>query len=360
MEIKVKKTKRLTKDKNHSTNSEKCSTKKALTKDHQEDHNSASHCSVGSGRHRKWIHLGILAVAVVFGSCYLSLIHHSRSGGVQVDSSRRGSEARSNSKLNSDHSNNIVEEGGWVTYKRDILVDSGPCNIPIIDANTVSQAEFLQRYAYRTPVLIRNGSNSSSDDDVNGRFREACQRENLLRDWGHATVTLSSANTHSYGTKEVPLSHYIQHMVGPQNLKTLANETYYFFGYNDMEEWKDFFALYRLPPYGLPGHTHALSFGLAGPGSGVPFHFHGPGFAETLHGRKRWFLTPPPPQKPPEFNPNMTTLQWFLEDYNRVSQQIDISECTVSPGEIIYFPDRWWHATLNLDTAVFISTFLSP
>jgi oxalate decarboxylase/phosphoglucose isomerase-like protein (cupin superfamily) len=30
------------------------------------------------------------------------------------------------------------------------------------------------------------------------------------------------------------------------------------------------------------------------------------------------------------------------------------------PGEIIYFPDRWWHATLNIDTTVFMSTFLSP
>lgn len=26
--------------------------------------------------------------------------------------------------------------------------------------------------------------------------------------------------------------------------------------------------------------------------------------------------------------------------------------------QVIYFPDRWWHATLNLDTSVFMSTFL--
>ena len=28
--------------------------------------------------------------------------------------------------------------------------------------------------------------------------------------------------------------------------------------------------------------------------------------------------------------------------------------------QLIYFPDKWWHATLNIDTSVFISTFLSP
>lgn len=30
----------------------------------------------------------------------------------------------------------------------------------------------------------------------------------------------------------------------------------------------------------------------------------------------------------------------------------------VCVSQVLYFPDRWWHATLNLDTSVFISTFL--
>jgi len=237
----------------------------------------------------------------------------------------------------------------WNRTRRDM--SDGPCNIPRINAKDVSQEEFLQKYAHHTPVLIEGG-----DDNLD--FRRMCQRGNLLQSWGDATVKLSSANTYSYGTKDVTLRHYIETMITPQNLNTLANETYYFFGYNDMDEWKEFFDAYRLPPYELPAHTHALSFGLAGPGSGVPFHFHGPGFAETLHGRKRWFLTPHHVQ--PEFNPNKTTLQWYVEDYERIVSEIDLYECTISPGEIIYFPDRWWHATLNLDTAVFISTFLSP
>ena len=79
-------------------------------------------------------------------------------------------------------------------------------------------------------------------------------------------------------------------------------------------------------------HSAALSFGVAGPGTGVPFHFHGPGFAETLFGRKRWFLTQP--EFKPEFHPNKTTLQWFLEDYERVREETDIMECTLRPGEV--------------------------
>ena len=47
------------------------------------------------------------------------------------------------------------------------------------------------------------------------------------------------------------------------------------FGDNDYEEWSDFLQEYSPPPFTLPNHLPALSFGVAGPGSGVPFHTHG-------------------------------------------------------------------------------------
>ena len=56
---------------------------------------------------------------------------------------------------------------------------------------------------------------------------------------------------------------------------SLVLETFYMFGDNDYEEWKDFLEEYQPPPYNLPNHLPALSFGVAGSGSGVPFHTHG-------------------------------------------------------------------------------------
>ena len=96
---------------------------------------------------------------------------------------------------------------------------------------------------------------------------------------------------------------------------------------------------------------------MAGPGSGVPFHFHGPGFAETASGRKRWFMYHP--DKKPHFNPDKSTLQWFNEEYLKLKPSEMPYECILEPSDVIYFPDRWWHATLNVDDVVFISTFLS-
>jgi hypothetical protein len=31
----------------------------------------------------------------------------------------------------------------------------------------------------------------------------------------------------------------------------------------------------------------------------------------------------------------------------------------VHEGEAVYFPDQWWHATLNLDETVFMSSFVN-
>ena len=63
-----------------------------------------------------------------------------------------------------------------------------------------------------------------------------------------------------------------------------------------------------------------------------PFVLKFLGFAETLYGRKRWFLTHPDVK--PEFHPNKTTLQWFMEDYPMVKKETDILECTLRPGEV--------------------------
>ncbi|XP_075851034.1 jmjC domain-containing protein 8 isoform X4 [Microcebus murinus] len=103
-------------------------------------------------------------------------------------------------------------------------------------------------------------------------------------------------------------------------------------------------------------HLPGQRFGIAGAGSGVPFHWHGPGYSEVIYGRKRWFLYPP--EKTPEFHPNKTTLAWLRDTYSALAPHARPLECTVRAGEVLYFPDRWWHATLNLDTSVFISTFL--
>jgi hypothetical protein len=139
----------------------------------------------------------------------------------------------------------------------------------------------------------------------------------------------------------VPLREYLSDLFAPQDIENPANNSWYLFGDNDHKEWRSVFAAYKQPEYilaheRLSGFEAALSFGIGASGTGVPFHVHGPKFSEVLWGRKRWFLTPR--NLKPDFSPDETTLRWLRT-------------------EALYFPDHWWHATLNIGESVFMSTF---
>uniref|UniRef100_A0A8C5XHE1 JmjC domain-containing protein 8 n=1 Tax=Microcebus murinus TaxID=30608 RepID=A0A8C5XHE1_MICMU len=213
----------------------------------------------------------------------------------------------------------------------------------------LTYTEFVQHYAFLRPVILQGLTDNS-------KFRALCSRERLLASFGERVVRLSTANTYSYRKVDLPFQEYVEQLLHPQDPTSLGNDTLYFFGDNNFTEWASLFRHYSPPPFGLLDTTPAYSFGIAGAGSGVPFHWHGPGYSEVIYGRKRWFLYPP--EKTPEFHPNKTTLAWLRDTYSALAPHARPLECTVRAGEVLYFPDRWWHATLNLDTSVFISTFL--
>ncbi|XP_032896261.1 jmjC domain-containing protein 8 [Amblyraja radiata] len=241
----------------------------------------------------------------------------------------------------------VETDGGWHTDHSMQLVDKGSCNVEVRDSLTYS--EFIHWYAYTKPVIIRGLTQ-------NEQFRALCSKQRLLQEFGNRLVRLSTANTYSYHKVDVPFKEYVEYMMKPQSLKSLGNDTLYFFGDNNFTEWGSLFKTYIQPPYRLPGTKGAYSFGIAGASTGVPFHWHGAGYSEVVYGRKRWFLYPP--DKTPEFHPNKTTLSWILDTYPYLSEEDKPLECTIHPGEILYFPDHWWHATFNIDSCVFISTFL--
>lgn len=70
----------------------------------------------------------------------------------------------------------------------------GPCNIPI-ESDPITQEEFLEKYAEKSPVVFRR---SKLEPERNRVFQEKCQLENLIKEYGEKFVTVSSANTYSY------------------------------------------------------------------------------------------------------------------------------------------------------------------
>ncbi|XP_069066650.1 jmjC domain-containing protein 8 isoform X3 [Pleurodeles waltl] len=179
-------------------------------------------------------------------------------------------------------------------------------------------------YAFSRPVILQGITNNLG-------FQALCTKEMLLKEFGDRMVRLSTANTYSYEKVDVMFREYVEHLLRPQDKDSLGCDTLYFFGDNNFTEWGSLFQKYSPPPFRIPGTTGAYSFGVAGSGTGVPFHWHGPGFSEVIFGRKRWFLYPP--DKTPEFNPNKTTLSWLTDNYPLLPEHERPVECTIRPGE---------------------------
>jgi hypothetical protein len=169
-------------------------------------------------------------------------------------------------------SNELCLNQDWDYLQK--LVEEAPCNIPI-ELEPISQKEFIDKYAYTSPVVFRHSNNKTPTR--NALFKQKCQIDNLLNEYGHKRVTVSTANTHSYNKHTLRLDDYVRMYVLPtenkQGKMKYGNETWYFFGENNYTEWKQLFDLYEMPTYSLPLHEHAYSFGIAGSLSGLRHFF---------------------------------------------------------------------------------------
>lgn len=197
----------------------------------------------------------------------------------------------------------------------------------------------------------------------NAAFKSLVGKEALSRRLGSETVKLTSSNAFSDGETEMLLRDYIEDLnMLSAGTCVNASETVYLFGGNYSPGWTALLDEYRLPPcHTCVGDNAAVSFGLGGEGSGVSWHVHGAGLSEVFHGRKRWFLLPPKgPVGMHDFNANLSVAQWVAQDLPGFDAHgAGLVECTLEPGEVLYFPSQWPHATLNLDSYTsFASTFL--
>lgn len=190
-------------------------------------------------------------------------------------------------------------------------------------------------------------------------FIQRTSLENITKNFPKDfNVTLSSSNSFSDHRRTTTLTQYINDTISREVMPhDLSNETWYLFGETYSEEWQKMLHDYCYPPcQTCTKELSALSFGIGGKGSGVQWHTHGPGFSQTLNGRKHWILYKP--KDKPYYNSDYASRFWMEEVYTSLPESKKPYECTLHPGEMIYFPNNWHHAIINLDSYTsFVSTF---
>lgn len=254
------------------------------------------------------------------------------------------------------------ENTGWAPK------DDHPCTV-----ERVSMEDFLKKYGdqgglpplFPRPLVITNAATPGNPKvGRNAKFQNLTRADSILHSFPtNFSVTLSSSNSFSEHRRTISFAQYLEEVRNGPALEAdvKSNETWYLFGETYSPEWKNLLQYYELPPCqacnAFDESLVALSFGIGNSGSGVQWHVHGPGFSETIHGRKHWVLYPF--DKRPSFHPDQTSLNWMHYNYQAFEKLQDKPlECTLHPGDLIYFPDMWWHATVNIDDyTAFVSTF---
>lgn len=108
-------------------------------------------------------------------------------------------------------------------------------------------------------------------------------------------------------------------------------------------------------PFGRGLNVHRINFLVGGPGSGLPFHRHSATWQTLVNGRKAWFLVPPD-RMGPELSSVVGPLLYAPDawDARMRGQPLGVRplRCVQYPGEYLWVPHMWWHATKNLDANV--------
>jgi hypothetical protein len=340
---------------------------------------------------------GLLLVLWGVESAQLAAAHEPYVGGSASDDGDINCHAQDDKvAINDDNDKGGTSSDGEQKWKWDPS-KTNPCSI-----RRISRSELLRLFGdaglpnlYPYPLVIYPDEVDGGGNAKSG-FANLTTLDNLPLNFPpDFHVTLSGSDSLSSHRRTIPLKQYLHEILtangrGETLPNQLGNETWYLFGETFSHQWTTFLQNYELPPCQSCTQLHrlqsmiALSFGIGNTGSGVQWHLHGPGFSETIHGRKHWVLYPPAHR--PDYDLNYASRHWMeniypeledwtnddlindkrghdvflqrwkknmsygsIEESNLDGSMAEVErrpsskkpwECTVSGGEMIYFPDR--------------------
>mmetsp|Transcript_28074 Transcript_28074/g.38452 ORF Transcript_28074/g.38452 Transcript_28074/m.38452 type:complete len:531 (-) Transcript_28074:264-1856(-) len=235
------------------------------------------------------------------------------------------------------------------------------CDFERVPVRKMTPALFRRRYYLRSPVIIEQGTK-------NWPATQNWRLSTLLERYGELMVKVGESpkilHNEGDGVKSMRLRDFLR----LQRLHTTLNETefdpdqlLYVFdrdaAFRSFDQ--DHFLLNDIEwPRWLDGivspHSYSFYFILGENRSGVPWHLHSDGFNALIYGRKHWMFymsrNVTPPGYPSAGNKGHDA--WLRDTLPTITPETRPLQCVQQPGDILYVPEGWYHATYSMGDVV--------
>lgn len=256
----------------------------------------------------------------------------------------------------------IDDYGGWnvVVVDDDVAAAAtANCSIPVERNLTVEKLRYYM--AAELPVLARQGYNPSTYP----RLRRLLSKETLRDTFGAMPVKVGAVPYQ--GTQSITMREFIDHLDAgddDRDDKQLASSApdYLFESLPVGHPLRNLIEQHY-PEWAGPSvpQERQVQLAIGGKRTGAPPHYHKAAVNTLFYGRKKWFFMPPTST----VYTSQSAQEWLSSRHeHRAKREEDgktILECVQQPGDLIFVPDFWGHATLNLEPSVAVaSEFMTP
>lgn len=259
-------------------------------------------------------------------------------------------------------------------------LDTDQCDIERVSASDFDGDRFEREFREQKPVVVEGLGQLEKWPAF-----ERWQRAELLERIGDATVSIRDESSRDSliqqkngagGTESTTLREFVQksfdqsivRVSAKSSLANIRTQNYQF-----DPEFLQADGISLTDDFHTPAAFNTLEDGESTPpffflgtrGSGVAFHRHGEVWNAVVHGRKRWFLYPKEwHSKLLGVDPDLAIdgLGWFKTFYRSVANNTKITplECVTGPGDVLYLPRSWLHATVNVEDSVGMFVVYEP
>jgi len=271
--------------------------------------------------------------------------------------------------LSPDESGFVVRSSsasGWVGGRRPSAVALGPgtCTIPRRDVSTLSVEDFHKDYVDAGKPVLLYGENAVAGK-VWGKWTKtafvATYGKAVVRAVGSTHVVLDQTFGVHNQSFNISIADYVANFTGHADEAALFNPPYLFKqrqipGISADVDAPAYFADRARFSWSDEHRANASLFFIGPTLSGAYFHAHYAAWNAVVYGRKRWLLMPPGAFYGTVKNGDMTVVEW-LHKYGMHVQALD---CVQEPGTMLFIPEGWSHATINLDDTIGIAIEVGP